>query len=101
LHPIVSGAEFAARELDDLANRTEREITQLEELATQCSRALRNLSVNREFSTSTFSLLLVLYYFRFLAVNKAAINALGASRALQILATNLSERIAQQVEISC
>jgi glutamine synthetase len=63
LHPIVSGAEFAARELDDLVNRTEREITQLEELATQCSRALRNLSVNRKFSTSILSLLLIVFYF--------------------------------------
>jgi uncharacterized tellurite resistance protein B-like protein len=96
LHPIVNGAEFAARELDDLANRTEREITQLEELATQCSRALRNLSVNREFSFFSYKLF---FMYSDSAVNKAAINSLGASRALQILATNPSERIAQQVEI--
>ncbi len=48
LHPIISGADLAANELDDLSNHTEREITQLEELATQCARALRNLSVNRK-----------------------------------------------------
>jgi hypothetical protein len=49
LEPIISGAQYAARELDDLSARSEREINQLEELATQCSRALRNLSVNRKF----------------------------------------------------
>ncbi len=48
LHPIISGADLAANELDDLSNHSEREITQLEELATQCARALRNLSVNRK-----------------------------------------------------
>ena len=48
LHPIISGADYAATELDDLNNRTEREISQLEELGTQCARALRNLSVNRK-----------------------------------------------------
>jgi hypothetical protein len=48
--PIVSGAEYAAECLQDGNSRTEKESIQLEELATQCCRALRNLSVNRKYS---------------------------------------------------
>ena len=55
LEPIIAGAQLSARELDDLSNRSEREISQLEELATQCSRALRNLSVNRKFNFFSLS----------------------------------------------
>jgi hypothetical protein len=50
--PIVQGAELAADGLYNPGARTEKEITQLEELATQCCRALRNLSVNRTLPLS-------------------------------------------------
>lgn len=46
LDPIVASTAQAALGLEDLDSRTDREITLLEELATQCARALRNLSVN-------------------------------------------------------
>ncbi len=96
LQPIVSGTELAAEELDDLSTRSEREISQLEELATQCSRALRNLSVNRKSFVSSSSSRLR-KDISILAVNKVAITSLGASRYLHILANNSNERIAQQV----
>lgn len=46
LEPIVGGAALAADGLDNLMGKTDKEISLLEELATQCARALRNLSVN-------------------------------------------------------
>ena len=97
LQPIVSGTELAAEELDDLSTRSEREISQLEELATQCSRALRNLSVNRKSFVSPSSSMTQVVSFS--AVNKVAITSLGASRYLHILANNSNERIAQQVSL--
>lgn len=50
LEPIVKGAALAADGLDSGSIRTDKELAQHEELATQCSRALRNLSVNRKLS---------------------------------------------------
>jgi hypothetical protein len=48
LQPIILGAAFAVDRLDPYAaTSADKEMQQLEELATQCSRALRNLSVNR------------------------------------------------------
>ena len=52
LNPIVQGVTFAADELEDVSNKSDRELTQIEELATQCARALRNLSVNRKLTIS-------------------------------------------------
>ncbi len=51
IDPIVTGAEMAVDGLMTTAihGKTEKEIIQLEELATQCCRAMRNLSVNREY----------------------------------------------------
>lgn len=49
LQPIINGAAIAAESLNAYGtNKTDKELSQLEELATQCSRALRNLSVNRK-----------------------------------------------------
>eukprot|EP01033_Poteriospumella_lacustris_P003129 gene3129-2302_t len=74
--PIVQGAELAADGLYNPGARTEKEITQLEELATQCCRALRNLSVNPD--------------------NKARILTQGALYPLQTLSNYHSERIGSQ-----
>lgn len=48
LDPIVLGLALAADGLDSIAGKHDKEIGLLEELATQCARALRNLSVNRK-----------------------------------------------------
>lgn len=55
LEPIVAGAALAADSLDNLIGKHDKEIDLIEELATQCSRALRNLSVNRKFRITTGS----------------------------------------------
>lgn len=50
LPPLIQGTALAAEGLtSDLSAKTDKEVLQLEELATQCCRALRNLSVNRKF----------------------------------------------------
>lgn len=77
LDPICEGCAMAANGLSgSLATRHEREIQHLEELATQCARALRNLSVN--------------------PLNKSQMAVLGVSRHLQLLANYPNERISQQ-----
>lgn len=78
LDPIVEGCATAAAALTSpsLSSRNEREIGHLEELATQCARALRNLSVNPH--------------------NKTQMAVLGASRHLQLLINYSNERISQQ-----
>ena len=48
LEPIVAGTVVAADGLELCDGKSDKEIALLEELATQCARALRNLSVNRE-----------------------------------------------------
>ncbi len=48
LDPVVLGAALAADSLEHLGGKSDKEIGLLEELATQCARALRNLSVNRK-----------------------------------------------------
>ena len=47
LEPIVNGTMVAAEGLELSDGRSDKEIGLLEELGTQCARALRNLSVNR------------------------------------------------------
>lgn len=48
LEPIVNGTMMSAEGLELGDGRSDKEIGLLEELGTQCARALRNLSVNRE-----------------------------------------------------
>lgn len=52
LEPIVAGAALAASSLLSLGSFTDlkrqKDLANTEELAAQCSRALRNLSVNRK-----------------------------------------------------
>lgn len=80
IDPIVTGAEMAVDGLMTTAihGKTEKEIIQLEELATQCCRAMRNLSVNPE--------------------NRGPILSLGALQPLESLATYESERISSQAK---
>jgi hypothetical protein len=79
VEPIISGAELAADQLlGGFHGRSDKELTQLEELATQCCRAMRNLSVNPE--------------------NKSRMLMLGAIHPLQSLATYHSERISPQAK---
>lgn len=76
LDPIVMGMVLAADGLSNLDGKKEKEVSLLEELGTQCARALRNLSVN--------------------PANKTAISMLGAGRYLQVLTNYPNERISQQ-----
>jgi hypothetical protein len=79
VEPIISGANLAADGLFcSFHGKSERELTQLEELATQCCRAMRNLSVNPE--------------------NKSRMLMLGAVHPLQSLSTYHSERISPQAK---
>ena len=49
LEPVVNGAAVAAEGLTMNDMKTDKEVALLEELGTQCARALRNLSVNRKY----------------------------------------------------
>lgn len=94
LQPIINGAAIAAENLTGYGtNKTDKELTQLEELATQCSRALRNLSVNRESLKYNGQLSLLFYS---TAMNKSAITLLGAAKYLEHLANYPNDRISQQ-----
>ena len=48
LDPIVAGTMVAAEGLELGDGKSDKELSLLEELGTQCARALRNLSVNRK-----------------------------------------------------
>jgi hypothetical protein len=50
LDPIVGGSALAADGLMMNDMKSDKEVALLEELGTQCARALRNLSVNRKFT---------------------------------------------------
>jgi hypothetical protein len=50
LDPIVAGSAVAADGLMMNDMKTDKEVQLLEELGTQCARALRNLSVNRTYT---------------------------------------------------
>jgi len=76
VEPIVNGIATAAEGLTSNSARSDKELQQLEELATQCCRALRNLSVNPE--------------------NKGEIVSFGALPHLHLLANYPSERISPQ-----
>lgn len=94
LDPICEGCALAANGLSSGASsRQERELLHLEELATQCARALRNLSVNRKFGLHLFMCTLLTC---FSATNKSQMSVLGVSRHLQLLANYPNERISQQ-----
>lgn len=105
LEPIVNGTMMSAEGLELGDGRSDKEIGLLEELGTQCARALRNLSVNREYLTYNVvrpgCILLILSTFCDLhtstAANKAEITSLGAIRHLLTLMNYPNERIAQQV----
>jgi hypothetical protein len=75
LEPIVQGLELGATELNE-SRLTPKEKLLLEELATQCARALRNLSVNPS--------------------SRSEIENLGATVFLQKLANHPNDRISQQ-----
>lgn len=83
---------MAADGLDSIAGKHDKEIGLLEELATQCARALRNLSVNRKYIEYFVSECLLVP----IASNKTAILKLGTNRYLQQLVTYPNERISQQ-----
>jgi hypothetical protein len=55
LDPIVAGSSVAADGLMMNDMKTDKEVQLLEELGTQCARALRNLSVNRTFTLSSIA----------------------------------------------
>eukprot|EP01036_Dinobryon_divergens_P022256 gene22256-30498_t len=78
LEPIITSMALAAEGLEgsERVPRASRDLPLLEELATQCARALRNLSVN--------------------AANKSIIQKMNAARHLQVLMTYPNEKIAQQ-----
>jgi vacuolar protein 8 len=80
LDPIIQGTALCAEGLGfeprGGGGKTDRELSLLEELATQCCRALRNLSVN--------------------PANKAEIAATGVGKHLLLLSNYNNERIAQQ-----
>jgi len=79
LEPIVAGLSQSASELDNsVSGRSEKEKYLLEEQATQCARALRNLSVN--------------------SANKGEISRLGAISHLKKLTMHSNERIYQQAK---
>ena len=52
LEPIVNGLVVSSDGLNHHHNKSEKELQLLEELATQCSRSIRNLSVNRKLTYS-------------------------------------------------
>jgi len=51
LEPIVNGLILSSEGLTNHHSKSEKELLLLEELATQCSRSIRNLSVNRKLTT--------------------------------------------------
>ena len=83
LEPIVNGAALAAEVLTKALTKSpaeskkDRDLANIEELGAQCSRALRNLSVN--------------------PINKITIQSLDAATHLNLLIALPNERIAQQV----
>ena len=50
----MAGLAHSAKELEHSNGRTEKERNLLEEQATQCARALRNLSVNCKFNIAGY-----------------------------------------------
>ena len=122
LEPVVNGAAVAAEGLTMNDMKTDKEVALLEELGTQCARALRNLSVNRKYfyyytvcsvcgynmhyatmdcdACTAYDLIPVLTdcpASLCIAANKGDIVALGAIRHLQVLMNYPNDRIAQQV----
>jgi len=73
---LASSAALAAQHLQQASGKRDREQLNWEELAAQCARCLRNLTVN--------------------PVNRAAVTASGVVPALKVFSASRNERIAQQ-----
>jgi hypothetical protein len=76
LDVLSSSANFAAQYLQQSRGRRDRETLNWEELAAQCSRCLRNLTVN--------------------PLNRSEVVASGAMSSLKIFSQSHNDRIAQQ-----